>query len=98
MIASRADDSDGGAKYWNITLKEAGAASGSASVSQPAGMHSLATTSRRKPALSRSRSPQIHDPEAHVAPVAYAIESSFASKLLQRRVQTVECDNLMRSL
>ena len=70
--------------------------------SSPEKLHTNApiarSPTREKPALSRSRSHQVHDPEAHVAPVADAIASSFTSKLLQRRVQTVECDNLMRSL
>ena len=69
---------------WHIRLKEASSASGSASASQPAGLQSLATRSRRNPALpalrprfiphqdapSRSRSPRIYVHDAHDAPAA----------------------------
>ena len=55
---------------WHIVLKEASSASGSAGASQPAGLQSSATRSRRKPASARSRSPRIHDRDAHEAPAA----------------------------
>ena len=68
---------------WHIILKKPSSASGSACASQP-GLQSLATRSRRNPALpapppryvphrdapSRSRSPRIYVRDAHDAPAA----------------------------